>query len=1026
MNQQTRVQDDGRERRLIDQARGDVHGGSRRCDTPSPLTRRGVPRVPGYTLIRELHRGGQGVVCQAVQRSTGRLVAIKFLRHGAISTPHERARMQREVQILGQLRHPAIITIHDSGRVGELVYFVMEYVDGQPLDAYANDENLSVRERVALFVRISEAMQAAHLLGVIHRDLKPANILVDHDGCPHIIDFGLAKVIDDASGESAAMTQTGQFLGSLPWSAPEQACGDHAAIDARTDVYALGVVFWYVLSSSFPYEVSHDIQHTLHNIAHAEPGSANDSRRVLRGDLETILRKCLAKDAARRYQTAGELSDDLKNYVRGRPIAARRDSSWYVLRKTVARHRGVSALAATLILIATIASIVLAVLYTQSEASRTLAETQAYHANLGAASAALRLGDVATGLRLLQAAQPQRRGWEWRYLSGIADESILTLDAGGDVPGSVAWSPDGARLVTGSYDRDVRIWDPKRGALLRVLPGHTDRIFDVAISPDGSIIASGSRDRTVRLWDAASGELLHVLKAPERVTDVDFSPDGSRIVAAASYSALAVVWDVATGQEVLRLPSHPPFVQCAAFSPDGKLIATGSNEYGGGPGKVSVRLCDARTGDLITEIPVGGPRVSAVDFSPDGRRLAVATFNDSIKIWHPDEPDLPPVRLSEIGRQPTDLRFSHDGCRIFSVGVDGLLHISDSRTGERLDTFRGHRSGIGRLSLSPDERFAATGSNDETIKIWNLSEHRGRRVLSDHSHGVANIVFSPDGKQLVSGSGDSTIRVWDTATWKCLRVLSVHDGPVHALAFSPDGALLASGNLDPDGGGLDGAIYLWDRDWNPLLLASELPSVAALAFRPDGKQLGAALQGAVRAWDVQTWRPIALPKLAPGVVPVTYSHDSSMLGAFVRPDQVAIYDADSYQLRVTLAVPDANRDRFPTGIAFSPDDALLAVGAKTGVVTVWSTDTWRQRYRVGRYGDYPVSSIAFSPDGTRLAIGHSGGVTIADASNGAPLLTLSEVTDVYAVTFSPEGNDLAACSSDGTIRIWTAPPRSWP
>ena len=1003
---------------LIRTARRGVHGEN--GDRPAM---RGIaqPReVPGYDLICELQCGGQGSVCQAVQQSTGRDVAIKFLRHGAISTPHEQARLQREVQILGQLRHPAIITILDSGRVDGLDYFVMDYVDGQPLDSYVSEADLTVREQVELFAGISDAVQAAHLRGVIHRDLKPANILIDHDGRPHVLDFGLAK-LDDASSERTAVTQTGQFLGSLPWSAPEQARGDHDAIDVRTDVYALGVVFWHVLTGRFPYEVSRDIQRTLDNIANVEPSSSHDSRSLLRGDLETILRKCLAKDPARRYQNAGELAEDLQNYLHDRPIAARRDSRWYVLRKTIAHYRGASALAASLFITAVGASIALGILYTQAETSRALAETRAYYANVGAASAALRLGDVATGLRRLEAADRGLRGWEWRYLSGVADESILTLDEPREVPSGVAWSPDGSRLVSGSFDRRVRIWDPKRGALLRVLVGHTDIIFDVAISPDGSIIASGGRDRTVRLWDADSGELLHVLRAPERVTDVDFSPDGARVVAAASYCALTVVWDVATGEQVLRLPSHPPFVNRAAFSPDGKLIATGSYEYGGGQGQVSVRLCDARTGEITTEIPVGGPKVAAIDFSPDGRRLAAATYDDSIKVWRLDDPDAAPVRLGEIGRQATDLRFSHDGSKIFSVGVDGLVRVSDSRTGERLDSFRGHRSGVGRLSVSPDDQFAATSSNDETIKIWNLSEHRGRRVLSGHSHGVNKIVFSPDGKRLVSGSGDSTIRVWDTASWKCLRVLRVHNGPVFGLAFSPDGAVMASGNLDPDSGGLDGAIYLWDRAWNPRLLAGELPSVKALAFRPDGKQLGAALEGAARAWDVATERPIVLPNLSPGSRPVAYSRDSSMLAAFMQPDHVAIYDADSYLLRVTLAVPDADRDRFLVGIAFSPDDALLAVGAKTGVVTVWSTDTWRQRYHVGRYGDYPVSSTAFSPDGTRLAIGHNGGVTIADASNGAPLLTFSEVTDVYAVAFSPDGNHLAACSSDGTIRVWTAP-----
>ncbi len=334
-------------------------------------SRRYAPQLPGYDLIRELHRGGQGVVYQAVQRSTGRDVAVKFLRHGSISTVQEIGRLRREVHILGQLRHPSIVTIHDSGEHDGLVYYIMDYIDGQPLDAYAAGTHLDQRRLAGLFKRVAEAVQAAHLRGVIHRDLKPANILVDHDGNPHILDFGLAK-LDDGVTHMTAMTHTGQFIGSLPWSAPEQATGQHDQVDVRTDVYALGVVFWQVLTERFPYAISGDVRSAMHNIINADPSVATDSNTRLTGDLETILRKCLAKEPQRRYQNAGDLAEDLGAFLDNRPISARRDSQLYVLKKSIRRYWA----AYLFTLATTVASIVFGGLYVQASRDRAEAESE--------------------------------------------------------------------------------------------------------------------------------------------------------------------------------------------------------------------------------------------------------------------------------------------------------------------------------------------------------------------------------------------------------------------------------------------------------------------------------------------------------------------------------------------------------------------------------------------------------------------------------------------------------------------------
>jgi len=329
----------------------------------------GAARLPphsfaGYELLREVHRGGQGVVYLAIQKSTRRKVALKVMKEGPFAGPADRARFEREVQVLGQLQHPNIITIHDSGSAAGHFYFVMDYIAGQPLDAYmagateshegtktrrhkGNDTaqpGLSIESTLKLFATICEAVNAAHLRGIIHRDLKPSNIRIDETGQPHILDFGLAKValpeISNLKSEVGNLvTITGQFVGSLPWASPEQAEGSQWKIDLRTDVYSLGVILYQMLTAKFPYDVGGPMREVLERIIHADPVRPRNVRRRVDDEVETIVLKCLQKDRDRRYQTAGELARDVRHYLAGEPIEARRDSIAYMLGKQLRRYR---------------------------------------------------------------------------------------------------------------------------------------------------------------------------------------------------------------------------------------------------------------------------------------------------------------------------------------------------------------------------------------------------------------------------------------------------------------------------------------------------------------------------------------------------------------------------------------------------------------------------------------------------------------------------------------------------------------
>lgn len=334
---------------------------------------------PNYEISAGIRRGGQGVVYRGIHRATRREVAIKVLRGGRFATQSERFRFEREARVLASLRHPNVVTIFDSGVADGHAYIVMDYIAGQPLDEYVRSRRdiMSLPETLRLFATICDAVQAAHLRGITHRDLKPANIRVDEQGQPHVLDFGLAKLtesdLEDGSVESL-MTQTGQFVGSVPWASPEQAAGRSEAIDVRTDVYSLGVVLYQLLTGAFPYPLGGNTREALDRILHSEPIPPRSLRRNLPADVGTIVLKCLQKDPDRRYQTAGELARDIRRCLANQPIDARRDSLAYVLRKQLRRHKLPVAVTAAFLLVIVVGFAASAVFWQRAAAERDAAQ----------------------------------------------------------------------------------------------------------------------------------------------------------------------------------------------------------------------------------------------------------------------------------------------------------------------------------------------------------------------------------------------------------------------------------------------------------------------------------------------------------------------------------------------------------------------------------------------------------------------------------------------------------------------------
>jgi WD40 repeat protein len=583
---------------------------------------------------------------------------------------------------------------------------------------------------------------------------------------------------------------------------------------------------------------------------------------------------------------------------------------------------------------------------------------------------------------------------------------------------SVAFFPDGQKIVSSSSDRTIRIWDIY-GHELAVLKGHTSAVTSVAVSPDGQTIVSGSDDQTIRIWKMSGRDekfraaTKAVLTGHEDVvTSVAVSPDGKTIVSG-SLDRTIRIWEISGRDEKFSvsttavLTGHEDVVTTVAVSPDGKTIASGSRDD-------TVRLWDVSGGKL--GILKGHENdVTTVAVSGDGQTIVSGSGDGTIRIWDRSGNEMAVLKLEEVA--VLSVAITPDNQNILAANSDKSIRIWDM-SGHEIAVLKGHKDSVWSVASSPDGRTIASAGRDRTVRLWSRS---GNQLAStEHDRPVRSVAFSPDGQRIISGSEDQTIRLWNLSSRdekfavSLKEVLTGHEGSIRSVAVSPDGQTIVSGSED-------NTVRLWNRQGQEkaVFRGHEAP-VYAVAFSPDGQRIVSASEDkTLRLWNRQGEAKAVFSGHEDYVRSVAFSPDGQRIVSGSYDQTVRVWDIQGNQLKVFTG-----HEAPVYAVAFSPNGRTIVSGGEDDTLRLWNFQG--QEKAVFQGHDDAAIAIAFSPDGQRIVSGsYDHTVRLWDLSGNQLAVFSDHQSPVYAVAFSPDGDKIISGSSDGTIRVWGGSWQSW-
>jgi WD40 repeat protein/serine/threonine protein kinase len=1034
-----------------------------------------------YKLLQQIGEGGMGTVWMAEQNEPiRRMVALKIIKPG-MDSDQILARFEAERQALALMDHPNIAKVLDAGSTPEgRPYFVMELVKGIPLIRFCDDQRLSIRERLDLFVPVCQAIQHAHQKGIIHRDIKPSNVLVAlYDGrpVPKVIDFGIAKATGLRLTERTLFTEFGAVIGTPEYMSPEQAELNQLDIDTRSDIYSLGVLLYELLTGSTP--LTRESLHAaafyevLRRIREEEPPrpstrlSQNSDRlptisaqrklepahlsKLLRGDLDWIVMKALEKDRNRRYETANGLATDILRHLSNETVVARPPSAAYRLRKLVRRNK-VAVAAAAAVTLALIIGLGLSTwLFIRERQSRRSEMIQRQRAETNELAA--------------RQAQAQANRLVQIETLSHADE----LFRGDKVQSGLAYLAQALRRDPSNtvvVDRLVSAISLRGFSLPVTVPlRHDDHVLAATFSPNGTILATVCADSTFRLWEVTSGRvLLGPIKHERPITSMAFNPDG-RYVLTTSYDGSVQMWDTQLKNLKSTLTRTSPVFR-AYFTSNPQQI-----------GVISLRESFIHHMNLQGANasrgfePLDG-KVYLSEESSDGKWLAAALAIDkqtgadrfSIDIWDTTSGR----KISPADRSKKQFlhdahihaaTVSNDGGLLASISGERTVRIWNIQDGALLTHLQGHKEQVWTVKFSPDAKQVVTASEDGTARLWNSRTGKQLGGPLRHAKAVHSAEFSPDGLRVLTVSADNCARVWDVLSEMQIGEPLRHEGEIHSARFSPNGRLVVTASADKTAEVWD---FAGDRIPCAALHTGKLQTHRKGATRvyPPGadKNLFEKLRGLVISQSLNPIIPEGRPELA-GI------HTESA-PEFARSKQFESILmpwlgkplSERQLLDLMQAIIDfAQKANFPFIEVVVPEQEIAGgviqmaiIEGRFGSVSAgnWigteediglAEQSW-QRPRneppgniiergISDYGGlvnrpWPLMmrrSFDINPEGEVIVSAEDTEVTRWDLRESRPIGTsLKHQAEVLSVQFSPDGRRIITASNDKTASVWAA------
>ena len=1032
----------------------------------------GFNSVDDYEVLEEIGRGGMGVVYRANKISTKQAVALKFLHRGPDSSFRAEARFMTEIEAAAQLSHPNIVPIFDVGRHDDMPFYTMKVIEGGHLgDGDARRFDLEgVRNSVACLVKVAEAVHFAHEHGIIHRDLKPSNVLLDKTGEPYVSDFGLAKRMDDHSD----LTLSGEVLGTPSYMAPEQASGSRAQQTIAVDVYSLGAVLYHAITGKAPFAAESALE-TLKQIDSQAVIPPSQIQSTIERDLETIVLKCLEKEAVRRYSSALALADDLRRWLAGRPVEARRTPWWERVRMWSRRQPYVASAASLALLLAGLLGLQTwtGIQRSQQEQVRIQQLSQRLGQNL--TSGRLRLADelLKSGQRgeavAHVAAIVRDRTSEnspFPYLIGLVEaQQFAWRMVPPLVHSNTVWQadfhPDGDRIVTANEDGIGRLWSlASPESPVHTLP-HEAVVYRVDFNKTGSQVVTGSYDHTAQVWDVETGQPISPkLRLPGPVQNARFIGEDDQYLLVSGGAAVRV-WNTSAFDEPhseLVVPPSESLIHIAStVPPAGERLLLGSVTGG-------LWLWDWEKGEVVKQGHSGAGYISDCVVSPEGDRFIALGNVDRLALW--DTETLTPVTRLKLSEKPRSVGFSADRGIFVTATRDGY-DFWETETGnpltERtvLSTMLKKSADINRMPAS--EQFNLWFPfNYRSVFAFKPSGLPAATPAISFPHGVRRVTPDPRRRRLAVHTSDNRLHIWGYPESPNRNLIYRTPDPFVAnrarfVFGNPGEIMLALGAIGSaaikvvglsDEGGPRSMVEIkrkqrlrgfWGDPSSRLLMTRDLDGTSrALIYSPErqtfeqiidgskgklwivsrddqwgvGSAFGTQSLSLVSLTDPEHVRPL---KNSKDLTNVVFSGDSrSVIGVTAR-GLGGVWDVASANLVDEFPIASRKVDT----LACTSDASQLTVSYGGGILASWQMFP-RKALIWEHFIEDGIRSIIYSPDDRWIAVGTEGGrVVTLEAETGRPLPNpIRRQARIETLHFTPDSRFLMIGSSDQTLGFW--------